>query len=206
MDSNGVIRGTGRQRLKNCNKTPEYLLRNIHNPPRLLVGACSSFSPRVVRCAGDLDGATLIEDTPLTLRASVMGGVEFLDEILVSYRVGSSTWLTEQNTHDITLEQRLAKRMRLARAQRTALRQIHNDFTRMGRSRLAGLAQSRVQAKDLMISVLNRDSVPFRHRITIACRSRQWREVLVDATLYSIPSLAGLAMLFKRLIRRIGAK
>jgi GT2 family glycosyltransferase len=202
MDGNGTIRGAGHQRLKTCSKSPEYLLRNIHNPPRLLVGACSSFSPSVIRGVGDLHEATLIEDTPLTLRASIMGGVEFIDEILVSYRIGSSSWLAEQNERDTSLEQRIAKRMKLANAQRSALQQIHDDFQRLGRRRLEELASGRILAKDITISILSRRKVPLRRRIIVAFRSSQWREMLIEGTIYSIPRLARFAMLCKNVFRR----
>lgn len=206
MDNNGTTYGVGFQGIKRFDKDPERLLRRIHNPPRLLVGACSSYSTSVITGLGDLDATTQIEDTPMTMRASVMGGVEYLDETLVSYRVGSSTWLPEQNSQDRNLEQRLRKRLKLANAQRSALQQIYVDMSRLGRTRLATVAADRLQAKDLIISVLRGEPLSALSRITIAYKSRQWREVFVDATLFSWPRLLSCLIWVKRIFCKVGAK
>lgn len=202
IDNDGKVTRTGRQRISHPDRTPERLLRNIHNPPMLLVGACSSYNPRIITGVGDLNPGTLIEDTPLTLRASVMGGVEYINETLVSYRIGSSTWLAEQNQRDTHVMLRLLKRLKLARAQRSALTQIQHDMVQLHKHRLAAIATERIRAKDTTISILSGNKVSIGHRIAVALASGQWREVLVEGTYYSFPVFVGLMLFFKRLITR----
>lgn len=59
----------------------------------LLIGACAAYAANLNHKFGDLLPNVNVEDIPLTIRASLTGGIIYIDETLLFYRQNVSVWL-----------------------------------------------------------------------------------------------------------------
>lgn len=94
IDSAGNSCGTLKTAISNMQPTTKNLITYArNNKPVLLVGACSAYAADINKRFGPLQAGVNVEDVPLTIRASVLGGVKYIPDELVLYRRGVSVWI-----------------------------------------------------------------------------------------------------------------
>lgn len=186
MNEAGQITGHYAQDLGRSARGAASLIRRFHRPPPLLRGACSAYSPDVMTVFGELAASTGIEDTPLALRASLLGGVEFLDEELVRYRVDSSGWL-QRNTGDPSFSRHLVRMRESEQMTRHVFLQIDADVTKHGRQELASLARKRIRATEYLIECLDGHGFSLPRHFRVAWQTGEWKALFFRGTLYSFP-------------------
>jgi glycosyltransferase involved in cell wall biosynthesis len=168
-------------------RLPERLISYSNRRKLLLLGACAAYTPQVQAAFGPLDPRLGVEDIPLTVRASLLGGVECIDERLVDYRINVSVWLPRKLAGEDfdRHRQRMAHRIR---ANYRVSRQLLADARKSGAARAIEAASARDVATTFAMGVCSsgRFSLPKCCRTLV--RTPHWRAALWPSVLFALPA------------------
>ncbi len=103
---------------------------NVVSRNLFALGACIAWTRAVFDAFGPIDEAAVVEDAVIPFRASVLGGIAYIDEPLVRYRVGGLTTLDEGS--GIGHDKMYGRRIKLNRIQMQSKRAILSDLDRVG--------------------------------------------------------------------------
>ncbi|MCX7513740.1 glycosyltransferase [Frateuria hangzhouensis] len=172
--------------LHDIQPTPESLIGYDDSRRLLLLGACAAYSPAVMRSFGQLHPKLAVEDIPLTVRASLLGGVAVLDEILVNYRTNVSVWLPRKMQGE-NFSRHVARMSHRIRANYWVSRQMLAD-ARLSRSPASiEAAKRRHTAASFALGVCKRRRLSLFGYLAVGHRSGHWRSALVPAFLLAFP-------------------
>jgi glycosyltransferase involved in cell wall biosynthesis len=186
IDARGSPCGTLDTALQNMRPVPEELI-GYDDPKRLLLlGACAAYSRRVMRHFGPLHPKLSVEDIPMTVRASLLGGVAVVSDALINYRANVSVWLPRKMKGE-SFERHAGRMMHRVRANYWVSRQMLAD------ARLSGLlpsieaAKRRHTAAAYALGVCKRKKLNLAAYLSVGHRSGHWRSALVPALLLAFP-------------------
>jgi cellulose synthase/poly-beta-1,6-N-acetylglucosamine synthase-like glycosyltransferase len=169
--------------------------------PLLLLGACAAYTPEVIRHFGPLKRKLGVEDIPLTVRASLLGGVATIDEALVQYRVNVSVWLPRKLTGEDF--DRHSKRLRhRIQANYWVSRQILADVHSTNDQLAKQAAKRRHTAAVFALYTSKRHRFALGYYISAAKRSGHWRPALWPGVLLGLPRLHRFLFWLKTLLHR----
>lgn len=94
--------------------------------PILLIGACAAYAMSMKEHFSPFLPGMNIEDIPLTIRASLLGGVSYIADELVLYRTGVSVWLPRKIQNEGFNRHRLRMIHRIS-ANYAVAEQIYHD-------------------------------------------------------------------------------
>lgn len=173
--------------LAGIERLPERLISYSNRRKLLLLGACAAYTPQVHAAFGPLDPRLGVEDIPLTVRASLLGGVECIDERLVDYRINVSVWLPRKLAGEDfdRHRQRMAHRIR---ANYRVSRQLLADARKSGAAKAiqAAIARDVATAFAMQVCTSGRFSLPGCCRILL--RTPHWRAALWPSVLFAFPA------------------
>jgi hypothetical protein len=132
-----------------------------------VLGATIAWSRELFDRFGPLDPSLHGEDWAIPFRASLADGVVLVDEPLVRYRIGTSTWrspLIDGSSHSET-KVRQAANIRLGSA-----RQALRDVMRLGDTSLESLVRQREQEAAALVELCYGKSLSLRSLLR-ACKS-----------------------------------
>lgn len=147
-------------------------------PNRLLVlGACFAYTKRIYENFGPLRNDLPIEDIPLAIRASLLGGIAKLDERLVLYRRNTSSWLPRKEPGE-ALGHHLSRIVRRARAQHALSLQLLDDTNHIRDITLKSLVAKRLKATKVTIDAVNGSKHNICYVLKCAFGNIYWRYTL----------------------------
>ncbi|RYH61919.1 MAG: glycosyltransferase [Alcaligenaceae bacterium] len=170
-------------------------LIGYHGKRLLLLGACSAYTPAVYSRFGPLRSSLGVEDIPLTVRASMLGGLSYLDEDLVAYRVNVSVWLPRKLDNE-TFARHLQRLEHRIRANHEISTQMLKDSMLFGEGDAITAAVKRFVFTDYGRARQQAFSVIEYFRT--ATFTGSWLSLLFPAALLSMPRLHRLLFSMKR--------
>ena len=102
---------------------------NVVSRNLFALGACIAWTRALFDAFGPIDEAAMVEDSVIPFRAAVLGGIGYVDEPLVRYRVGGLTTLSEGV--GIGYDKMYGRRIKLNRIQMQSKRAILSDLDRV---------------------------------------------------------------------------
>lgn len=166
----------------------------------LLLGACSAYTPAVLHYFGKLRASLPVEDIPLAIRASMLGGISYLPEYLVQYRVNVSVWLPRK-LKDEPFSRHLARMKHRARANSEISSQILRDSLFMSDENLSRAAARRFAATSFCHQCSADGTFSFLGFFRAAIYSRNLKGTFFPAILHGFPKLHYLAFQLKQRIQ-----
>jgi glycosyltransferase involved in cell wall biosynthesis len=168
-------------------RLPERLISYSNRRKLLLLGACAAYTPQVQAAFGPLDPRLGVEDIPLTVRASLLGGVECIDERLVDYRINVSVWLPRKLAGEDfdRHRQRMAHRIR---ANYRVSRQLLGDARKSGAARAIEAASARDVATTFAMGVCSSGRFSLTKCCRTLVRTPHWRAALWPSVLFAFPA------------------
>jgi glycosyltransferase involved in cell wall biosynthesis len=200
IDSHGVAHGHFRTALGEFTYGPAHLI-SYDNPRRLLLlGACAAYTPDVLRKFGPLFPKLVVEDIPLTVRASLLNGVAVIDDALVKYRVNVSVWLPRKLANEDFLRhiRRMTHRIH---ANYWVSRQILADTLVVGDDAAIRAARRRHTATAFALRTCKRRRLIFSEYFAVGRRSGHWRLALIPSFLFAVPWIHKLLFQAKQVLR-----
>lgn len=186
IDARGNPCGTLSTALRNMGPAPEELI-SYDDPKRLLLlGACAAYSRRVMQHFGHLHPKLSVEDIPLTVRASLLGGVAVVDDALVNYRANVSVWLPRKMKGE-SFERHAGRMMHRVRANYWVSRQMLADARLSGLPRTIEAAKRRHTAAAFALAACKRKKLSLAAYLPVGRRSGHWLSALIPALLLAFP-------------------
>lgn len=202
IDPSGVAVGRHRTKIHGHPRDTVHLVSYCNPKELLLLGACSAYSPDVIHEFGDISPDLSVEDIPLTVRASMLGGVEYLDEDLVDYRANVSVWLPRKLRGE-PFERHECRLSHTTRSSYCVAKQILADVLKRGDAQDLRAAVARFIAYDhLMLAFSSKRFLPLRY-LCIACATGYWRVTFLPSLLFGFPKLHRMVFRLKTLIERL---
>jgi glycosyltransferase involved in cell wall biosynthesis len=205
IDANGANIGHYRPKVSEARREPEYIISYVHTRGALLLGACAAYSRRLLDLFGPLDSTLEIEDTPLTVRASLAGGVEYVDADLVKYRTAVSVWYPRKLANE-SFEYHLSRVSHLANARNRVFKQILADATKMKNADAVAAANRRFSASQFIDSCFATRQFSISRYFSTAMSSGNWRASFYPAALNAAPWLHRKAFQFGKLLGRVSRR
>lgn len=100
ITSDGLPVGPTYQWIRRGARDAHSLIASISWGHCIALGATAAYTPAVMTKIGALDASLEIEDIPLAIRASLLGGVGYIQRALVEYRVDVSVWRPLRTTDE----------------------------------------------------------------------------------------------------------
>lgn len=201
IDVIGAHHGSYATALDTLEPTADRLIGYEAPAPLLLLGACAAYTPEVIRHFGPLKRALTVEDIPLTVRASLLGGVATIDEALVRYRINVSVWLPRKLAGESF--DRHSKRLRhRILANYWVSRQILADVRFTGDQLAKQAAKRRHTAAVFALYTCKRRRFAVGYYISAAKRSGHWRSALWPGFLLALPRLHRFLFWLNTLLHR----
>lgn len=201
IDAVGRNRGSFATALDTLEPRADRLIGYDSPSQLLLLGACAAYSPEVMRHFGPLKRELDVEDIPLTVRASLLGGVATINEALVQYRVNVSVWLPRKLAGEDF--DRHSKRLRhRIRANYWVSRQILADVRSSSDQFATQAAKRRHTAAVFALHTSKRRRFALGYYISAAKRSGHWRSALWPGLLLALPRLHRFLFWLKTLRHR----
>lgn len=202
IDASGRPLGEFSTALPDIDRSPSRLIGYDHPSRLLLLGACSAYSKEVYSRFGPLMPSLAVEDIPLTVRASLLGGVGCMDERLVDYRVNVSVWLPRK-FEDEDFERHVRRMIFRLDSNRLVSMQIAADTDAHGDPLAVRAARRRMLASDFAWRTCTERRFSLPGYIMVGIRSGHWRAALFPAALLAFPRLhQGLFKLKRRMRKR----
>lgn len=167
---------------RDCNN----LISNIHDGRCIVLGACSAYTPNLISHFGDLSADLGIEDTPLAVRASLLGGIEYIDETLVRYRVNVSVW-RKSKSPDESFVEHLARLAHLSQATHLVFRQILIDTRKSGNTLALASAKRRYIESSFINNCCSGGNFSLKEFILTVIKSRRFTKSFLFGIAYSNP-------------------
>lgn len=186
MSENGASQHTG------CGCKPEQM-----NPVAMarygygVTGATAAWTSRLWDRFGDLPNDAIHEDQLLPFRAILMGGIDVVNEPLVRYRMGTSTWIERGKANAKEMRRRtviLAKNaLSVARTQAV-------DAERLDRPDLKKMIQKREKEYSLILAIHEGKNIALIDIIFELLTGIEYKSVIRAYVQYNFPSLHGFIL------------
>jgi glycosyltransferase involved in cell wall biosynthesis len=187
IDEYGADLGSYPQAIRKGLHDPAQAILRIHRPPLLLKGACAAYSTEVMSRFGSLNPNLVVEDTPLTIRATLLGNVAYVARELVLYRVNTSSWVARRTPGE-TFERLHRRKLEHETIKHAVFIQVLKDIRKVRKPELEELATRRLAANAYILRCLRQRKFSLSGHIRTACFTHEWKEILLYCTLYSLPS------------------
>ncbi|MDY6449399.1 glycosyltransferase [Acinetobacter faecalis] len=182
--------------------TVSLLNYRIKNSVHLLMGACGSYSSNLNSAFGDLNDDLNIEDIPLTIRASLLNGVSYIDEELVLYRKNVSVWHPRKLKNETYLNNR--KRLLYLIKSRYAMeKQIYKDVKRISANqRIVKISFMRLVLADFNQKCVNEKKFLLGLFFRNLIKTRYWFDMLFPTIFIANPNINFIAYKLYRFLKR----
>lgn len=188
IDSEGTACGEYITALSDYDLSPESLVKYDNISPVLLLGACAAYTPDVMTHFGPLHRKLTVEDVPLTVRASLLGGVITINERLVDYRINVSVWLPRKLAGE-NFERHHRRILHRARANYWIYRQICADARIANHVQVLQAAKRRLTSCIFILRTYKRAKFDVCYYLSASRKSRYWYSSLWPVLIFSIPWL-----------------
>ena len=141
-----------------------------------------------MRHFGSLHPKLPIEDIPLLIRASMLDGIDYIDEDLVDYRVGVSVWRERRNAKD-PFEKRLSYRKFYTRARLDVARQLLRDALLTDRTDYIRAANKGYLIHDFVYRCCDRQHMYWKNYFGTALATGNWLYTLAAALMDGHPRI-----------------
>lgn len=188
MDRDGVPLAHIETELEKGLRTPEHLMTYRHFKRPLAIGACGAYAASVMRHFGDLHPKLPIEDIPLLVRASMLDGVDYIDEDLVDYRVSVSVWRERRRAND-PFEKRLAYRKFYTKARLDVARQLLHDALSTGCINHVRAANRGYLIHDFVYRCCDRQRMYWKSYLGVAFATGNWLYTFAAALMDGHPRI-----------------
>ncbi|MGH8232710.1 MAG: glycosyltransferase [Rhodanobacteraceae bacterium] len=164
------------------------LMIGFRHPNRLLVlGACSAYTPRLYKRFGPLLDSLPIEDVPLAVRASLLGGIHCINEPLVRYRRNVSSWLPRKLPQE-DFDRHLLRMAHRATAQHFISKQFLADVSTVDAHTVRHIAQQRFAATTFTFQASQTRRLPLARFIWLIL-ANPFARFVAPAALFGLPDL-----------------
>lgn len=201
IDAIGKNRGSFTTALDTLEPRADRLIGYDAPAPLLLLGACAAYTPEVMRHFGPLKRELGVEDIPLTVRASLLGGVATIDDALVQYRINVSVWLPRKLAGE-DFDRHCRRLRHRIRANYWVSRQILADVRSTSDQLAKRAAKRRYTAAVFALHTCRRRRFALGYYISAAKRSGHWRSALWPGLLLALPRLHRFLFWLKTLLHR----
>lgn len=201
IDSKGIQEGPLITALPTIRRTPESLIGYSRPEKLLLLGACASYAKDVHHKFGPLLDDLTVEDIPLAVRSSLLGGVEYIDEPLVKYRKNVSVWLPRK-LNDESFERHHARMAHRVRANHLISQQILLDVKKIGTPLATSAIERRHAATLFSLNSLKSNTFSAFSYFKIAIRTGYWRASIFPAILLGFPTVHRIAFFLSETFKR----
>lgn len=188
IDAEGRRQGEITTALESLDPRPEELISYDASRPLLLLGACAAYTREVIDRFGPLLPRLTVEDIPLTVRASLLGGIAVVDDALVDYRINVSVWLPRKLQGE-TFDRHTQRLIHRIHANYWVSRQILIDAHSANNLLALQAAKRRFTAATFALKTCRRRRFDLCHYAFAAKRSGHWRSALLPALLLALPLL-----------------
>jgi glycosyltransferase involved in cell wall biosynthesis len=187
--------------LASIKRMPENLISYSNRRKLLLLGACAAYTPQVHAAFGPLNPELGVEDIPLTVRGSLLGGVECIDERLVDYRTNVSVWLPRKLVGEDfdRHRKRMAHRIR---ANFLVSKQLLADAEKSGATAAIRAARARDAATTFAMEVCTNGAFSLASCYRTLVKTRHWRAALFPSVLFALPAFHEFAFHLNRRAKR----
>ena len=165
------------------------------------MGACTAYAKRVVSDFGPLMEELGVEDIPLAIRASQMGGIECIEKPLVQYRRNVSVWLPRKLPNE-NFERHFSRMAHRVRANHKVAVQISLDLGKSKDVAAILAAKKRHMSAQFSLDSLEERRFHFMGYFNMSIKTNYWRENLLPAIFFGFPRVHKLAFHFSQFIRR----
>jgi glycosyltransferase involved in cell wall biosynthesis len=169
-------------------RTPRHLMTYKAHKRQLAIGACGAYSVDVMRRFGALASDLPIEDIPLLVRASMLDGVEYIDEDLVDYRINVSVWRENRRSID-TFEKRLSYRKFYTRARLRVAKQLLRDALSTGRIEYIRAARAGYAVHNFVYRCCEHQRMYWKNYLGVALASGNWLYPLAAGLMDGYPKV-----------------
>lgn len=201
IDSQGDLTGRIDTAIAVGGRDAATMISYDRKSPLLLLGACAAYTPDVYFRFGPLRADLTIEDIPLAVRASLLGGVAYLNEELVLYRANVSVWLPRK----LRLEGFKRHRDRMAhrtRANYLVFKQIFRDVRSISPRRVKRLAAQHYIAAKFSLRTLQTQRFSLTAYSRVLRLTPFWRSSAFPALLFAFPAFHRALFAINRLFSR----
>jgi glycosyltransferase involved in cell wall biosynthesis len=187
--------------LASIQRLPENLISYSNRHKLLLLGACAAYTPQVYAAFGPLDPGLGVEDIPLTVRGSLLGGVECIDERLVDYRTNVSVWLPRKLVGE-DFERHRGRMAHRIRANYLVSKQLLADAGTSGATKAIQAARNRDMATAFAMEVCESGKFPLHECCRVLMGTPHWRAALFPSVLFAFPAFHKWVFNLNRRIKR----
>jgi len=201
IDADGSHVGRLDTALPNISHETSFLIEYSHPKKLLLMGACTAYAKKVVSEFGPLMSDLGVEDIPLAIRSSQMGGIECIDKPLVRYRRNVSVWLPRKLPKE-NFDRHFSRMAHRIRANHKVAEQILRDLERSEDKGAISIAKKRYMSSQFSLESLETGKFSFKNYFHISNKTNYWRENLIPTILFGYPRIHRFAFSLSRLIGR----
>ena len=187
--------------LSSIERLPENLISYSSRRKLLLLGACAAYTPQVYAAFGPLDPRLGVEDIPLTVRGSLLGGVECIDEKLVDYRINVSVWLPRKLAGE-DFDRHRGRMAHRIRANYLVSKQLLADAYKSGSTKAIQAARTRDAATEFAMEVCTNRTFALHKCCRTLMRTPHWRAALFPSVLFAFPAFHRWAFNLNRRAKR----
>ncbi len=188
MHPDGSYYGHIETELERGNLSPEHLMTYKHFKRSLAIGACGAYAADVMRYFGNLDSNLSIEDIPLLVRASMLDGIEYIDEDLVDYRVGVSVWRSRAKKND-PFEKRRERRLFYTKSRLDVSLQLLHDALRRNNTSYIKSAIEGYLIHDFVYQCCCQQKMNLQRYFGVALITKNWLYMLLAALMDGNPRI-----------------
>lgn len=202
IDADGNYVGQLDTALPNISHETSTLIEHSPIKKPLLMGACAAYSKAVISEFGPLMDNLGIEDIPLTIRSSQMGGIECISKSLVRYRRGVSVWLPKKLPGE-AFDRHFYRMAHRVRENHKVAKQILHDLEKSENQGAILSAKKRLMSLQFSLDSLENGRFCLGNYLYISYKTRYWRQNMVPAILFEFPRIHKIAFLLAGFIRRL---
>lgn len=201
IDADGNHVGKLDTALPNISRDTSKIIAYRHPRRLLLIGACAAYAKTVISEFGPLMGDLGVEDIPLAIRASQMGGIEFIGKPLLKYRKNVSVWLPRKLQHE-NFDRHFSRVKHRVRAKYKVSEQILHDLKEsIDISAISAAKKRYMSARFSFDSLEGLKFSPWAY-IKVSLKTNYWWENFYPAILFGYPQIHRCAFFLMSLIRR----
>ncbi|MBS0200378.1 MAG: glycosyltransferase [Proteobacteria bacterium] len=172
-----------------------------HRRRLLLMGACTAYAKSVISDLGPLNDDLFVEDIPMTVRASLLGGIECIDKPLVQYRKNVSVWLPRKQRNE-SFDRHLHRMSHRVLANSQVAKQIMTDVQGSMDDDAILAARKRELSCRFSLDVAESKKFSFSRYFVVSFKTGYWRESLLPVILFGFPRIHRFAFALSQFIRR----
>lgn len=190
IDHNGKDCGALRVALSDLNPTAYNLISyRDENKIYLLMGASAAYSKYLNKQFGELMPNVNIEDIPLTVRASLMHGVSYINEPLICYRENVSVWLPRKLKNE-GFERHRARILHRIKNKYFVAQQILYDVKIVNADhKICVVAKQRFMEAEFIKNCIEEQKFLFFHYLVLCKKTPYWYYMLFPVIMIANPKL-----------------